>query len=154
MSGEGRCRGIQEVVGDGLVLPTSMLPLPHVYRLLQLPSCYCFFLLIRLLLSLAICRAPRVCHVPAPCHPLPEAQCVWTLSAECPQTKEPPHEVDGQAENPCLASYPLPFGGFFPEAGKKKLKCPSKNLGKACSGMTSEAKSAVGLICTSITENI
>ena len=36
----------------------------------------------------------------------------------------------------------------------RKKETPPKNLGKACSGMPSEAKSAVGLICTSITESI
>ena len=46
------------------------------------------------------------------------------------------------------------FWGLLSWSRKKETETPPKNLGKVCSGMPSEAKSTVGLICTSITENI
>lgn len=145
------CREIQEVVGDGLVVSTFRLPLPHVCRLIQLPSCCCVFLHVHLLLSLAICRA-HVCVASL----LPAAPCLrHSVSGLCLQSapKQRNHHTKLTVKLKTPASPPILFllGASFLKQEKRN---PPKNLGKACSGMPSEAKSAVGLICTSITESI
>ena len=94
-------------------------------------------------------QSPRV-HIPAPCRSLPEARCVWTLQS-APKQRSHHTKLTVKLKSP--ASPPILFllGASFLKQEKRN---PPKNLGKACSGMPSEAKSAVGLICTSITESI
>lgn len=75
--------------------------------------------------------------VSQPCsRPLPPSGtvCVWALSAECPKQRSTAHKVDSHTESFCLASYPLPSGGFCPEARKKKQEPPLKTWGRRDQG--------------------